>query len=452
MSIRFRCKNCYQKYELADEWAGKVSECLRCGIAMQVPDKEPEKYDTLESSAPINEITNPDNIRQIQVVSATARTGSPDDIIFRCKLCSQKYRLPKELAGQVATCAKCKKNMVVPSGPDASGEVLNPGNSVVFWCKTCRAKYRLNKKLIGQQVECTRCKNSFSVPDVSETAPPPKSSDKKNKIPADIIKEGMVTAEAATSIKTIKAVKAVYKISELDRIPVRNRPHQLVENAAVATPAAPRQEPPAPVSTTPEDENGKNSDSAKLPGPEPDSEKTHSTIIATKTVTMMVKYIIKLPRENLLTAWASVAFDCFTQLPVLRRVPRKAFVYIIILLALSGSLYFARNLLPKKDRPPQFQIHTMCPKCGKREIMNLLDIEEGVCSNEPCAKCQAKVGYAWKCWKCLKYFPKTNTDRLIIQDPKLSRQEKMLLLKPPKCPYCRSPKVNYVSAEDATFG
>ena len=148
---------------------------------MQVPDKEPEKYDTLESSAPINEIANPDNIQQIQVVSATARTGSPDDIIFRCKLCSQKYRLPKELAGQVATCAKCKKNMVVPSGQDASGEILTPGNSVVFWCKTCRAKYRLNKKLIGQQVECTRCKNSFSVPDVSETAPPPKSSDKKIK-------------------------------------------------------------------------------------------------------------------------------------------------------------------------------------------------------------------------------------------------------------------------------
>ena len=83
---------------------------------------------------------------------------------------------------------------------------------------------------------------------------------------------------------------------------------------------------------------------------------------------------------------------------------------------------------------------------------NTIEGLEGGCANEPCAKCQAKVGYAWKCWKCLKYFPKTNTDRLIIQDPKLSRQEKMLLLKPPKCPYCRSPKVNYVSAEDATFG
>lgn len=454
MGIRFRCKNCYQKYELADEWAGKVSECLRCGIAMQVPDKEPEKYDTLESSAPVNEIANPDNIRQIQVVSATARTGNPDDIIFRCKLCSQKYRLPQELAGQVATCAKCKKNMVVPSCTDASGEILTPGNSVVFWCKTCGAKYRLSKKLTGQQVECTRCKSSFSVPDVSETPPPPKNSDKKSKISADIIKEGMVTAEAATNVKTIKAVKAVYKISDLDRIPVRTRPDQIIANAASARPVESPQETPAPVSTPDEDESGRNSDSAKLhrPEPEPDSEKTHSTIIATKTVTMMVKYIIKLPRENLLTAWASVAFDCFTQLPVLRRIPRKAFVYIVILLALTGSLYFARNLLPKKDRPPQFQIHTMCPKCSKREIMTLLDIEEGVCSNEPCAKCQAKVGYAWKCWKCLKYFPKTNTDRLIIQDPKLSRQEKMLLLKPPKCPYCRSPKVNYVSAEDATFG
>lgn len=443
---------------MTDEWAGKVSECLRCGIAMQVPDKELQKYDTLESSAPVNEIANPDNIRQIQVVSATARTGSPDDIIFRCKLCSQKYRLPQALAGQVATCAKCKKNMIVPSGSETfAGETLKPENSVVFWCKTCGAKYRLNRKLIGQQVECTRCKSSFSVPDVSETAPPVKNSDKKNKIPADIIKSGMVAAEAAANVKTIKAVKTVYKISDIDRIPVRNRPYQLIENAAVAAPAAaPRQETPAPVPepAPAEDESVKNSDSAKLhrPEPEPDSEKTHSTIIATKTVTMMVKYIIKLPRENIFTAWASVAFDCFTQLPVLRRIPRKAFVYIIILLALSGSLYFARNLLPKKDRPPQFQIHTMCPKCSKREIMTLLDIEEGVCSNEPCAKCQAKVGYAWKCWKCLKYFPKTNTDRLIIQDPKLSRQEKMLLLKPPKCPYCRSPKVNYVSAEDATFG
>lgn len=453
MGIRFRCKNCCQKYELADEWAGKVSECLRCGIAMQVPEIESQKCDTLESFAPPDDITRQDNIRQIQIVSATTRTGTADDIIFRCKLCSQKYRLPKALAGQVATCAKCKKNMIVPSGSEAfAGETLKPENSVVFWCKTCGAKYRLNKKLTGQQVECTRCKSSFSVPDVSETAPPPKNSDQKNKIPADIIKGGMVTAEAATNVKTIKAVKTVYKISELDRIPVRTRPNQLVENSASAAPAAPPPETSAQVSMQPVDENGNNSDSGKLHRLEPDSEKTHSTIIATKTVTMMVKYIIKLPRENLLTAWASVAFDCFTQLPVLRRIPKQAFIYIIILLALTGSLYLARNLLPKKDRPPQFQIHTMCPKCSKREIMNLLDIEEGVCSNEPCAKCQTKVGYAWKCWKCLRYFPKTNTDRLIIQDPKLSRQEKMLLLKPPKCPYCRSPKVNYVSAEDATFG
>ena len=451
--IRFRCKNCYQKYELANEWAGKVSECLRCGIAMQVPDEDPQQCDTLESCVPVNDI-HPDNIQQIQVVSATAQTGTPDDIIFRCKLCSQKYRLSKDLAGQVAMCAKCKRNMVVPYTSDAfAGEAVKPENSIVFWCKACGAKYRLNKKLIGQQVECTRCKSSFPVPAVSETAHPAKQSGKKLTISADIIKGGMVTAEveSSTNARTIKAVKAVFKISDpFDRIPVRTRPHQLIEKstAAPATSAEVATDSASPVS---EDEE-KKSDSAKVHRIEPDSERTHSTIVATKTVTMMVKYIIKLPRENLLAAWLSVAFDWITQLPVFRLIPRKAFVYVIILLALTGSLYFARNLLPKKDRPPQFQIHTMCPKCSKREIMTLLDIEEGVCSNEPCAKCKAQVGYAWKCGNCFKYFPKTNTDRLIIQDPKLSKQEKMLLLKPPKCPHCRSPKVNYVSAEDATFG
>ncbi|MFA6101460.1 MAG: hypothetical protein WCV67_01560 [Victivallaceae bacterium] len=449
MGIRFRCKNCYQKYELATEWAGKVSECLRCGIAMQVPDEDSQKSNELRNAITVNDLNHPDNIQQIQVVSATARTGTPDDIIFRCKLCRQKYRLSKDLAGQVATCAKCKKNMVVPSASDGS---VKPENSIIFWCKICGAKYRLNNKLIGQQVECTRCKSTFPVPEVSETAPPPRQSGQKSActISPDIIKNGMVTAETTDSpanIKTIRAVKAVYKISDpLDRIPVRSKPYQMVDKAPAAPPATITDLP------APKEEEAKKSDSVKLHHFEPDSEKTHSTIVATKTVTMMVKYVIKLPRENILWTWLSVIFDWITQLAIFRWIPRKVFVYIIILLALAGSLYFARNLFPKKDRPPQFQIHTMCQKCGKREILTLLDIEEGICSNESCAKCRTKVGYAWKCWKCLKHFPKFNTDKIIIQDPKLSKQEKMLLLKPPKCPYCRSTKVNYVSAEDATFG
>ncbi len=458
MGIRFRCKNCYQKYELANEWAGKVSECLRCGIAMQVPqEEESQKSNDLKSTVPANELDYPDNIQKIQIVSATAKTGAPDDIIFRCKLCRQKYRLSKDLAGNVATCAKCKRNMVVPSTSDVlSGRLVKPEDTIVFWCKDCGAKYRLNNKLIGQQVECTRCKSYFPVPEVSEIAPPKQAGRKSATISADIIKNGMVTAENTPT--SAEALQTLFKISDpLDRIPVRNKPYQWTYEAAAATvpnsppaPAPVPNSPPAPV-PNPESEE-KKSDSVKLPHFEPESEKTHSTIVATKTVTMMVKYVIKLPRENILWAWLTVTFDWITQLPVFRRIPRKAFVYIIILLALTGSLYFARNLLPKKDRPPQFPIHTMCPKCGKREIMTLLDIEEGICSNEPCAKIRTKVGYAWKCWNCLKHFPKTNTDRIIIQDPNLSRQEKMLLLKPPKCPYCRSPNVNYVSAEDATFG
>lgn len=457
MGIRFRCKNCYQKYELANEWAGKISECLRCGNSMQVPDADPQESRELESSVPVDEPGEPDNIQKIQIVSATAKTGSPDDIIFRCKLCDQKYRLGKELVGQVATCAKCKKNMVVPSTSDAfARRTVKPEDSIVFWCKVCGAKYRLEKKIIGQQVECSRCRSSFPVPEISETAQPSQASGKKsaNTISAEIIKNGMVVAEnaePATNVKTIRAVKAVFKISEMDRIPVRTRPCQLVEKTATATIAPPPEDSPAP-SVEPEDKNGKKSDSVKLHRFEPDSEKTHSTILTTRTVTMMVKYVIKLPRENLLVTWLTITFDWIIQLAIFRWIPRKIFVYGIILLALTGSLYFARNLFPEKEHPPQFQIHTMCPKCGKREIMALLDIEEGICSNLPCAQCMAKVGYAWKCWRCLKHFPKINTDKIIIQDTKLSKQEKMLLLKPPKCPYCRSPKVNYVSPEDATFG
>lgn len=428
MGIRFRCKNCNQKYELDNEWAGKVSECLRCGAAMPVPggpqESTPPKSNSMQRAIPVEGLNPMDKIQKLQIVSATAKTGAPDDIIFRCKICQQKYRLPRNIVGQVAECAKCKKNMVVPSVSDSSTvKAAKQESNVVFWCKSCGLKYRLSKELAGQRAECTRCKSTFPIPKASAKAPPSKQSSND-------------PTEASVKLVQKVEVQSAQKetVPALSSAPADFLPDKVPAGSAI------------PAST--EIQNGKNVNSAdKVHGIAYDADKTHTTIEMTKTVTMMVKYVIKLPGSNILFAWISIMLDWLAQFWIFRWIPKRAIGYIAVLIALAGVLYLTKPFSYESNGPAKCQIHTLCPKCGQREVMDILEINDAECS-----KCKAKVGYAWKCEACNKYFPKADTERVIINDSKLSRPEKIKLLKPPLCPHCRSSKVNYEAVKDATFG
>ena len=456
MGIRFRCKNCNQKYELEDQWAGQVSECLRCGAAMQVPkesqmpqDNASNKSRTIKRAMPVQGLNVLDKIQKVQIVSVTAKNGAADDIIFRCKICQQKYRLPRELAGQVAECAKCNKNMVVPVKSESLAKRSEkPDDTIVFWCKACGVKYRLDKELAGQRVECTRCRSTFPVPKESENAPP---KDMFGQKPGN---DPAVTKKSEPAInKTASTVPADINPSIYE--PSKNAPESLFDHIPVKTTTTQRTVQEKDQSAKNEEEAtppkavnaGKASDSGNVQRIEPEIEKTHTTIEMTKTVTMMVKYIIKLPSNNILFSWGSVVIDWLAQFGIFRWIPKRVFTYIIILLGLTGLLYLTDGLFRSKDDPPAYQLHVMCTKCNLREIRSIIDPDD-----EVCAKCKGKIGYAWQCEDCGKYFPKLNTEKVIISDAKLSRHEKVELMKPQRCPYCRSLKVHYVESDDATFG
>jgi transcription initiation factor IIE alpha subunit len=299
MGIRFRCKNCNQKYELEDQWAGQVSECLRCGAAMQVPKESQipqdntasKKSKIIKRAMPVQGINVLDRIQKVQIISATAKSGAADDIIFRCKICQQKYRLPRDLAGQVAECAKCNRNMVVPVKSDAWGRNTNeqPEDNIVFWCKACGAKYRLEKELIGQRVECTRCKSTFPVPKESETAPPKNLFGQKpvNSKPAVPAKSAAPLDKVASTVTPNNSMSVPMSSKDapeslFDQIPIKTTAalqHVPGKKSAEDTIAA----------ANPDNKGEKTSDSIKVQRIEPEIEKTHTTIEMTKTVTLMVK-------------------------------------------------------------------------------------------------------------------------------------------------------------------
>lgn len=455
MGIRFRCKNCNQKYELEDQWAGQVSECLRCGAAMQVPkesqipqDNTPNKTKTIRRAMPVQGINVLDKIQKVQIVSATAKNGAADDIVFRCKICQQKYRLPRELAGQVAECAKCKKNMVVPATSETAGNADKVDSTVVFWCKACGLKYRLAKELAGQRVECSRCRSSFPVPKESETAPP------KNLFGQKPLNSNQ-TAQPQTAPASNKAAATAPSSINSSVKPSKDAPENLFDQIPVKTAATQRsvQEKDKAVTAEKNSESAaadsaeKPPDSGSIKRIEPEIEKTHTTIEMTKTVTLMVKYIIKLPQNNVFFSWWSMVIDWLTQFAIFRWIPKRVFTYIIILLALTGLLYLTNGFFRSNDGPSVYQLHVMCAKCNLREIRNIIDPDDSVC-----AKCKGKIGYAWQCEDCNKYFPKLNTEKIIMNDTKLTKSEKIALLRPPTCPFCKSSKVHYVASDDATFG
>ena len=416
------------------------------------PDNTPGKSKTIKRAMPVQGINVLDKIQKVQIVSATAKNGAADDILFRCKICQQKYRLPRELAGQVAECAKCKKNMVVPATSETAARNA-VDDTIVFWCKVCGVKYRLEKELAGQRVECTRCRSSFPVPKESETAPP-KNLFGQN-LPDD--KQTAPVKSASVQNKVVSAAPAGSGSAGVIK-PSKDAPESLLDQIPVKTATTQRAVPEKDKAAASEKNTETEADniaakeetlpvSGHVQRIEPEIEKTHTTIEMTKTVTLMVKYIIKLPQNNIFFSWGSMAIDWLAQFGIFRWIPKRVFTYIIILLGLTGLLYLTNGLFRFNDGPPVYQLHVMCSKCNLREIRNILDPDDSVCT-----KCKGKIGYAWKCEDCGKYSPKLNTEKTIIDDPKLTKREKIELLKPPRCPFCQSSKVHYVASDDATFG
>lgn len=372
MSIRFRCKNCNQKYELDDDWLGEIAECVKCGELLPIPARSEQLApDTplsdsphqLEKTVPLIDIFHPRKVKKIKNISSFGPDASANDIVFRCKICDQKYRLPVDLAGKVAECGKCKRNMLIPllSEEQPKPQVKTEGAAdITFWCEFCGQKYRLPPSLAGQQAECTRCKKAFVVPVVSQNVPPQNMSNNR----------------------------------------------QLPGSAGTVSPA------------------------------ERPNERTQTFIEMTKTVRLMVRYVVELPEHNLFFAWMIMIFDWLRQFRMFSNLSRGGAIMggvtIILLIALGVVTAFSDNKSPNAPQPCMF--HTQCFKCNNRQEQSFVDIGFAKCS-----KCGDKCGYAWKCFTCDKYFPYIEP----VAEQTKSKNEMLLKLKPPQCKFCRSTNISY---------
>jgi hypothetical protein len=154
MSIRFRCKKCNQKYELEDDCAGDTIDCTRCNTPMLVPQQ--------------SEIPPGTSCPKDALLTDSSKDTTPGDIILYCKICNQKYQLPKSAGGQIAECSKCKNEMLIPLQSENAPEKVTPKENVILWCKSCGQKLCLSKELAGQTGECTKCRKVFEIPAESE--------------------------------------------------------------------------------------------------------------------------------------------------------------------------------------------------------------------------------------------------------------------------------------------
>ncbi|MCP3967247.1 MAG: hypothetical protein GY750_03575 [Lentisphaerae bacterium] len=162
MSIRFRCNNCNQKYELDDDLAGKKVLCMNCMNSIVVPGK--------------STISPHKNSNRSQ-----KRNSQDSKIRFWCKKCGQKYRLGREFAGKNANCNKCGSTLPVPyeseDGPLQKFSQQSPprrsksSDKIKFSCKVCSQKYRLGKEFAGKNANCNKCGSTLPVPYESEVDP-----------------------------------------------------------------------------------------------------------------------------------------------------------------------------------------------------------------------------------------------------------------------------------------
>lgn len=99
---------------------------------------------------------------------------SEKKILFWCPECGQKYRLPKDTAGQTGICFKCQAYLFIPSKSQK-----NPPQTkmIVFACAHCGSKQRKSRKLIGTEAKCSECDEKNIVPKRSKTSSLSKNGD-----------------------------------------------------------------------------------------------------------------------------------------------------------------------------------------------------------------------------------------------------------------------------------
>jgi len=138
--VLFWCDECGQKYRIPKTYSGKTGICFRCQAYLFIPSKSQEK--------PL-----PTKM-----------------IVFACAHCGSKQRKSRKLIGTEAKCEECGAKNIVPrksrtSSLSKEGQV--PEQRILFWCKYCGQKYRLPKHLAGKSGNCDRCSNDFIIPDKS---------------------------------------------------------------------------------------------------------------------------------------------------------------------------------------------------------------------------------------------------------------------------------------------
>lgn len=427
-SVIFWCKSCGQKYRLPKEIAGEEGECSRCHNAFIVPGKSEDRPPAPESRKAIEKATaiasfipvvdkNKDKIQKISVRSSTSKNKAPDDIIFRCKVCNQKYRLPKDLGGQLAECAKCKRNMVVPRLSDNAPASASPQENVIFWCKACGQKYRLPKELAGQEGECAKCNKVFEVPAESESPPPPVEGNLKPEQSAN------GTASAQINLQSPDQSDKRFESRGALPLPVK---HLLSKT-------------PVPKSTEP-------SKSATMPPvmpralqakyPERDAEKTQTSISMTKTARTMVKYVLEIPEHNFFFASFALIIDWMMQIGIFSKMPRKVVIFLFLfMVSLTGIITYSGIKIYQMSTKGGLQINVMCASCKTCETRPIKNI-----FTEKCSKCKGPLGFQWKCSYCNGIF--TRIEKKSDDSP--IKYDKIDTLKPPVCPFCNSTAVKYL--------
>lgn len=431
MAVRFRCKGCNQKYELEKDWSGETVDCVKCGTAMQVPEKSEipdgkdipavpphkniEKATAIASFIPVVDKSK-DKIQRIKVSSTNSKNQSPDDIIFNCKICSQKYRLPKRFGGHLAECAKCKRNMIIPNPADIEVAEANPDANVTFWCKYCGQKYRLPEDIAGQDGECTKCNKIFKIPEQSEIMPPPitgelKSSDAESQIK---IHEKSLNPE---SIKVI---------------PPGGFAKPLILNQVKTVAGSTNQKTAGPAVSSQKTVPGT---TAAVKYPERDPERTQTFITMTKTARNMVKYVLEIPQRNIFFAAFSLFIDWLMQFRLLQKMPRKIVIFLLFFtIMLMGVIIHSGVKIYHKRAESLLKVNIMCTGCKfceARSFKSIFDVK--------CSKCKGQVGFAWKCVRCGKIF--TRIEKLDEDNP--IEYDKIDKLKPRSCPSCNSNNVKY---------
>ena len=140
--ILFWCNHCGQKYRLPQYLVGKAGVCIKCQNYLFIPHASQTKPD-LE-----------------------------DKIVFPCKYCGQKLRKAQRLVDTEVKCHKCRRRVIVPKKSKISSLPQigsRPEERILFWCRYCAQKYRLPQNLAGKTGTCDRCQKSFIIPQTSQT-------------------------------------------------------------------------------------------------------------------------------------------------------------------------------------------------------------------------------------------------------------------------------------------